>query len=90
VATITFSFFKHLIFNLNGNQILCQCIDQMLKEKVFVTRYAQNQSADGVEATIAGLLLVFFSFLSYMSIRFNFVDQTLEAHVFVILEYIYL
>ncbi len=44
---------------------------------------ARNQCANGVEATMIGLPFNFFSFLSHMSDCFNFVDQTLRAHVLV-------
>jgi hypothetical protein len=49
-----------------------------------MTRDARDLCANGVEATMASLLLfIYFSFLSYKFVHCNFVDQTLEAHVFV-------
>lgn len=55
----------------------------MLGEKVSMTKDAWDQCANGVEVAMVGSFLIFFSFLSYMFARSNFVNQTLGAHVLV-------
>jgi hypothetical protein len=64
-TTITiFFFFEHLILNLNGNQIILSVYQSGVKEKVVMTRNAQDRCANSVKATMTSLFL-FFCFMSF-------------------------